>query len=107
MYDPLATARGSDTTTLRMIAEINSNPAISSSNLARTWLNRLGPLLGLVLVIATFAILMGEPARYLSPKNLRTVLSQTVIVAIVAIGITMSIIRGGTEPSVRSAICLA
>src|SRR5229473_572568 len=94
MCDPLATARGSDTTTLRMIAEINSNPAISSSNLARTWLNRLGPLLGLVLVIATFAILIGEPERYLSPKNLRTVLAQTVIVAIGAIGMTMIIISG-------------
>jgi ribose transport system permease protein len=89
-----------------MIAEINSNPAISSSNLARTWLNRLGPLLGLVLVIATFAILMGEPARYLSPKNLRTVLSQTVIVAIGAIGMTMIIISGGIDLSVGSSIAL-
>src|SRR5229473_6259830 len=106
MCDPLATARGSDTTTLRMIAEINSNPAISSSNLARTWLNRLGPLLGLVLVIATFAILIGEPARYLSPKNLRTVLAQTVIVAIGAIGMTMIIISGGIDLSVGSSIAL-
>jgi len=87
-----------------MIAEINSNPAISGSNLARTWLNRLGPLLGLVLVIATFAILMGEPERYLSPKNLRTVLAQTVIVAIGAIGMTMIIISGGIDLSVGSVI---
>src|SRR5260370_8461267 len=89
-----------------MIAEINSNPAISGSNLARTWLNRLGPLLGLVLVIATFAILMGEPERYLSPKNLRTVLAQTVIVAIGAIGMTMIIISGGIDLSVGSSIAL-
>src|SRR6266478_9333156 len=103
---PVATAPGSDSIALRMIAEINSNPAISSSNLARTWLNRLGPLLGLALVIATFAILMGEPARYLSPKNLRTVLAQTVIVAIGAIGMTMIIISGGIDLSVGSTIAL-
>ncbi len=89
-----------------MIAETNSNPAISSSNLARTWLNRLGPLLGLVLVIATFAILIGDPAHYLSPKNLRTVLAQTVIVAIGAIAMTMIIISGGIDLSVGSSIAL-
>src|SRR6266403_5448873 len=89
-----------------MIAEINSNPAISGSNLARTWLNRLGPLLGLLLVITTFAILIGSPERYLSLKNLRTVLSQTVIVAIGAIGMTIIIISGGIDLSVGSAIAL-
>jgi len=88
-----------------MVAERKFIP-ISGSNFARTWLNRLGPLLGLVLVIATFAILMGDPARYLSPKNLRTVLAQTVIVAIGAIGMTMIIISGGIDLSVGSSIAL-
>jgi len=88
-----------------MVAERKFIP-ISRSNFARTWLNRLGPLLGLVLVIATFAILMGNPERYLAPKNLRTVLAQTVIVAIGAIGMTMIIISGGIDLSVGSAIAL-
>jgi len=44
---------------------------------ARNWLNRLAPFLGLVLVILVFAILIGEPEKYLSLKNLRTVLAQT------------------------------
>src|SRR5712691_5657756 len=88
-----------------MVAERKFIP-ISGSNFARTWLNRLGPLLGLVLVIATFAILMGDPARYLSPKNLRTVLAQTVIVAIGAIGMTMIIVSGGIDLSVGSSIAL-
>src|SRR2546427_6657421 len=88
-----------------MVAETTSHP-VAVSNFARTLLNRLGPLLGLVLVIATFAILMGDPARYLSPKNLRTVLSQTVIVAIGAIGMTMIIISGGIDLSVGSSIAL-
>src|SRR2546422_2284645 len=89
-----------------MIAEIKSNPAMSVSGIARTWLNRLGPLLGLVLVIAVFAILIGNPERYLSLKNLRTVLAQTVIVGIGAIGMTMIIISGGIDLSVGSAIAL-
>jgi len=89
-----------------MIAETKSNAANSASNLALTWLNRLGPLIGLVLVIVTFAILIGNPERYLSLKNLRTVLAQTVIVGIGAIGMTMIIISGGIDLSVGSSIAL-
>ena len=90
-----------------MIAEAKPKWTVSSSNLARTSLNRLGPLLGLVLVIAVFAILIGNPDRYLSLKNLRTVLAQTVIVGIGAIGMTMIIISGGIDLSVGSVIALA
>ena len=89
-----------------MIAETKSNAANSASNLALTWLNRLGPLIGLVLVIVVFAILLGNPERYLSLKNLRTVLAQTVIVGIGAIGMTMIIISGGIDLSVGSSIAL-
>src|SRR6476619_3056332 len=89
-----------------MVAESRSNWTISSTNALRLWLNRLGPLLGLLLVIAVFAILSGNPERYLSLKNLRTVLSQTVIVAIGAIGMTVIIISGGIDLSVGSAIAL-
>jgi ribose transport system permease protein len=89
-----------------MVAETRSNWTISSANVVRLWLNRLGPLLGLLLVIAVFAILIGSPERYLSLKNLRTVLAQTVIVAIGAIGMTVIIISGGIDLSVGSAIAL-
>lgn len=89
-----------------MVAETGSNWTISSTNALRLWLNRLGPLLGLLLVIAVFAILIGNPERYLSLKNLRTVLSQTVIVSIGAIGMTIIIISGGIDLSVGSAIAL-
>src|SRR5438477_10955423 len=75
-------------------------------HVTRIWLNRLAPFLGLILVIAIFAILIGDPAHYLSPKNLRTVLAQTVIVAIGAIGMTMIIISGGIDLSVGSTIAL-
>jgi ribose transport system permease protein len=89
-----------------MVAETKSNWTISGAHTARLWLNRLAPLLGLLLVIAIFAVLIGSPERYLSLKNLRTVLSQTVIVAIGAIGMTVIIISGGIDLSVGSAIAL-
>ena len=53
----------------------------------RTWIARAGPALGLVVVVLVFALLTDAPARYLSSFNLRIVLSQTVIVALGAIGI--------------------
>src|SRR5881394_4283845 len=89
-----------------MVAETNTDWTVSGTTLARNWVNRLAPFLGLVLVIVVFAILIGEPEKYLSLKNLRTVLAQTVIVAIGAIGMTMIIISGGIDLSVGSAIAL-
>src|SRR5712692_9431308 len=61
----------------------------------KIWLGRLGPFLGLALVIAVFALLTNSPDRYLSIANFRIVLSQTVIVALGAIGTTIIIISGG------------
>ncbi len=72
----------------------------------RRWLDRLGPFLGLALVIATFALLTDSPESYLAVRNLRIVLSQTVIVALGAIGMTMIVIGGGIDLSVGSAIAL-
>src|SRR5947207_2379514 len=88
-----------------MVAETNTTWTTGAA-VARNWVNRLAPFLGLVLVIVVFAILIGEPEKYLSLKNLRTVLAQTVIVAIGAIGMTMIIISGGIDLSVGSAIAL-
>src|SRR5881409_3534443 len=89
-----------------MVAETNTDWTVSSTGMLRNWLNRLAPFIGLVLVIVVFAILIGEPEKYLSLKNLRTVLAQTVIVAIGAIGMTAIIISGGIDLSVGSAIAL-
>ena len=72
----------------------------------RTWLARLGPALALVIVIVVFALLTDAPARYLSPFNVRIVLTQTVIVALGAIGMTLIIISGGIDLSVGATIAL-
>ena len=79
---------------------------IDQSRSARAWLARLGPALALALVIAVFALLTDAPTRYLSPLNLRIVLTQTVIVALGAIGMTIIIISGGIDLSVGAAIAL-
>jgi ribose transport system permease protein len=89
-----------------MVAELKQNRSFVNPAFLRAQLNRFGPLFGLVLVIAIFSLLTGAPDRYLAPKNLRTVLVQTVIVAIGSIGMTMIIVSGGIDLSVGSAIAL-
>jgi ribose transport system permease protein len=72
----------------------------------RASLARIGPALALALVVVVFALLADAPSRYLSSFNLRIVLSQTVIVAIGAIGMTMIIVSGGIDLSVGATIAL-
>jgi ribose transport system permease protein len=69
-------------------------------------MGRAGPALVLVAIVIAFALLSGAPARYLSPLNLRIVLSQTVIVALGAIGMTMIIVSGGIDLSVGATLAL-
>ncbi len=78
----------------------------SASALSRT-LRIVGPFVGLALVVAFFAAASGDPARYLSAGNLRIVLTQTVIVALGAIGMTVIIVSGGIDLSVGSVVALA
>jgi ribose transport system permease protein len=72
----------------------------------RQVLARLGPFLGLIAVIAVFAVMTDSPSQYLSVRNFRIVVAQTVIVALGAIGMTMIIVSGGIDLSVGSAIAL-
>jgi ribose transport system permease protein len=72
----------------------------------RQVLARLGPFLGLIAVIAVFALMTDSPSQYLSGRNFRIVVAQTVIVALGAIGMTMIIVSGGIDLSVGSAIAL-
>lgn len=57
-------------------------------------------------MVLIFALLTGSPEKYLSISNLRIVLSQTMIVALGAIGMTLIIISGGIDLSVGSNIAL-
>ena len=73
---------------------------------SRSWLATLGPFLGLLAVIGVFALLTDTPDQYLSVRNFRIVVAQTVIVALGAIGMTMIIVSGGIDLSVGSVIAL-
>lgn len=95
---------------MQSTAEAAATPpatTLAQPGFVRGWVTRLGPFLGLALVIVTFALLTDSPARYLSPFNLRIVLSQTVIVALGAIGMTLIIISGGIDLSVGAVVALA
>jgi ribose transport system permease protein len=67
-------------------------------------LARLGPFLGLLLVTALFALPAETREHFLSYANLKIVLTQTVIVAIGALGMTLIIVSGGIDLSVGSSI---
>jgi len=65
---------------------------------------RFGPFLGLILVITLFS-LPGETREYfLSYHNFKIIFTQTVIVAIGALGMTLIIVSGGIDLSVGSTI---
>jgi len=89
-----------------MVADVKPDRSVLNSSSLNDWLNRLGPLLGLVLVIGIFSVLMETPSRFLSANNLRIVFAQTVIVAIGAVGMTLIIISGGIDLAVGSTIAL-
>jgi ribose transport system permease protein len=75
--------------------------------MTRLRLSAFGPVLGLAAVIVFFAVLSDDPAQYLSARNLRIVLAQTVIVALGAIGMTFIIVSGGIDLAVGSTIALS
>ena len=70
----------------------------------RDWLNRLGPLLALLLVYGLFALFN---FRMTSLATFETIIQQTVIVGIAAIGMTLVIIAGGIDLSAGSIIAVS
>ncbi len=70
----------------------------------KTLLAKGGPFLGLVLVIGLFALPTESRETFLSYYNFKIIFTQTVIVAIGALGMTMIIVSGGIDLSVGSSI---
>src|SRR3954467_15678139 len=71
---------------------------------AKKVIAKAGPFLGLVVVIVLFALPAETRDIFLSYHNFKTIFTQTVIVAIGAIGMTMIIVSGGIDLSVGSTI---
>ncbi len=70
-------------------------------------LNWLGPFLGLILVMVIFSSIPEVQDRFLRISNLKSVATQSVIVALGALGMTFVIISGGIDLSAASNIALA
>lgn len=70
--------------------------------------NALGPFLILAFVLCLFRGIMSEDVRegFFSVYNFKLVLSQTVIIALGSLGMTMIIVSGGIDLSVGSIIAL-
>ena len=81
----------------------NSNNRLRMARL----FNVLGPFLGLALVISIFALNPSVRPYFLTGPNFKIIFSQTVIVAIGALGMTMIIVSGGIDLSVGSVVALA
>ena len=73
----------------------------------QTLLNWLGPFLGLILVLIIFSSIPEVQERFLRISNLKSVATQSVIVALGALGMTFVIISGGIDLSAASNIALA
>ena len=70
----------------------------------RKVLNALGPFLGLLLVVGLFSLNAEVREFFLSPANFKIIVTQTVVVAIAALGMTLIIVSGGIDLSVGSVI---
>jgi ribose transport system permease protein len=72
----------------------------------RRILGKAGPFIGLVLVVALFAIPEETRMHFLSYHNFKIILTQTVIVSIGALGMTLIIVSGAIDLSVGSTVAL-
>jgi Ribose/xylose/arabinose/galactoside ABC-type transport systems, permease components len=72
---------------------------------ARRLLDERGVLLGLVVVAATFGVLIGP--QFFTGANLELMARQTAIVCVAALGMTMVIVAGGIDLSVGSIVALS
>jgi ribose transport system permease protein len=71
----------------------------------RAVLARLGPFLGLALVLAVFGILVGP--QFFRPSNLELMARQATIVSVAALGMTLVIAAAGIDLSVGSIVALS
>jgi ribose transport system permease protein len=82
-------------------------PNTAKKGQVQTLINWLGPFIGLILVLVIFASMPEIQDRFLRIANLKSVATQSVIVALGALGMTLIIISGGIDLSAASNIALA
>src|ERR1700747_2464409 len=73
---------------------------------SRRLFNIFGPFFGLLLVIGSFSLSSEVRPYFLTGANFKIILTQTVIVAIGTLGMTMIIVSGGIDLGVGSVVGL-
>ena len=76
------------------------------TRLLRTVVRKGGPFIGLILVIAIFSVPAKTRGYFLTYHNFKIILTQSVIVSIGALGMTMIIVSGAIDLSVGSVVAL-
>ena len=80
---------------------------LAASGKLKRLLNLFGPFFGLLLVLGLFSLSSEVRPSLFTGGNCKLILSQTVIVAIGALGMTMIIVSGGIDLSIGSMVALA
>src|SRR6266571_4575982 len=101
---PLFRWRTSDP--LRVAMHGTPKTASGSITRSRRLINLLGPFLGLFLVVGLFSLSPSVRPYFLTGANFKIILTQTVIVAIGTLGMTLIIVSGGIDLSVGSVVAL-
>src|SRR6266436_4758832 len=101
---PLFRWRTSDP--LRVAMQGSPKSASGSITRSRRLINLLGPFLGLFLVNGLFSLSPSVRPYFLTGPNFKIILTQTVIVAIGTLGMTLIIVSGGIDLSVGSVVAL-
>src|SRR3989454_9045642 len=81
-------------------------PLPNQSSVSRRLFNILGPFFGLLLVVGLFCLSPTVRPYFLTGANCKIILTQTVIVAIGTLGMTIIIVSGGIDLSVGSVVAL-
>ncbi|MEM7386653.1 MAG: ABC transporter permease [Verrucomicrobiota bacterium] len=79
---------------------------MASKSHYRSLANLLGPFIGLLVVVGLFSLSPEVRGTMFLGGNLKTILNQTVIVALGALGMTLIIISGGIDLSAGSLVAL-
>ena len=89
------------------MSDVSNSSSKTAARRAIHWsslLGKLGPVAGLLFVVALFAFL--RPRTFLTADNFQIMLEQTAVVGIAALGMTLIIISGGIDLSIGSNIAL-
>jgi ribose/xylose/arabinose/galactoside ABC-type transport system permease subunit len=106
MSDPVSTEQNMTPD----VKEVPGAEPASASSRARTmpdvraWVDKIGPLLGLLCVVGMFSAL--RPQTFATLDNAQLILLQTAVVGTAALGMTMIIVSGGIDLSVGSTVAL-